>query len=163
MSEVNNNFDFKKYDIGGTGATANDGKLTGEEVEKARADGWNVWDRYREGSECHKMRTDGEEINFGDKKIKLGNKFGNVKLTDLWNAVTKMHDKNKEYWSLFKQVANERGLYTLAERASKLAGVNCEDAELLYKDMYDDRYSQSPEQQKLLEEIKQEADRRYNS
>lgn len=39
-------FDFSNYDIGGTGAAANDGKLTGEEAQKARADGWTIWDGF---------------------------------------------------------------------------------------------------------------------
>lgn len=45
MTQVNG-FDFSKYDVGGTGATAGDGKLTGAEAEKARADGWTVWDGF---------------------------------------------------------------------------------------------------------------------
>ena len=44
MSGEEIRFDFAKYDVGGKGAKAGDGKLTGEEVEKAKADGWNVWD-----------------------------------------------------------------------------------------------------------------------
>ncbi len=44
MSGEEIRFNFAKYDVGGKGAKAGDGKLTGEEVEKAKADGWNVWD-----------------------------------------------------------------------------------------------------------------------
>lgn len=43
MAQING-FDFNKYDVGGTGATAGDGKLTGAEVAKAKADGWTIWD-----------------------------------------------------------------------------------------------------------------------
>jgi len=39
-------FDFFKYDKGGANAAANDNKLTGEEVEEARKDGWTVWDDF---------------------------------------------------------------------------------------------------------------------
>lgn len=44
MSGEEIRFNFAKYDVGGKGAKAGDGKLTGEEVQKAKADGWNVWD-----------------------------------------------------------------------------------------------------------------------
>ena len=44
MSGEEIRFDFAKYDVGGKGAKAGDGKLTGEEVQKAKADGWIVWD-----------------------------------------------------------------------------------------------------------------------
>ena len=43
MAQVNG-FDFSKYDVGGSGATAGDGRLTGAEVAKAKADGWTIWD-----------------------------------------------------------------------------------------------------------------------
>lgn len=40
-------FDFKKYDVGGYNAIAGDGKLTGDEVSKAKKDGFEtVWDGY---------------------------------------------------------------------------------------------------------------------
>ena len=48
MTEINQ-FDFKKYDIGGSDSTAGDGRLTGAEVDKAEADGWTVWDGCKEG------------------------------------------------------------------------------------------------------------------
>ena len=35
-------FDFKKYDIGGSYARKGDFKLTGDEVKKARQDGWDI-------------------------------------------------------------------------------------------------------------------------
>ena len=46
-----NSFDISKYDIGGTqqGDKAGDKKLTGDEVRKARAEGWTVWDGFMEG------------------------------------------------------------------------------------------------------------------
>ena len=44
MSDHEIRFNFAKYDVGGEGAKAGDGKLTGEEVQKAKADGWIVWD-----------------------------------------------------------------------------------------------------------------------
>lgn len=44
MSSEEIRFNFAKYDVGGNVAKAGDGKLTGEEVEKAKADGWNIWD-----------------------------------------------------------------------------------------------------------------------
>ena len=44
MPESINNFDFSKYDVGGTGAKAGDKMLTGDEVKKARADGWSIWE-----------------------------------------------------------------------------------------------------------------------
>ena len=44
MSGEEIRFNFDKYDVGGKGAKAGDGKLTGEEVQKAKADGWNIWD-----------------------------------------------------------------------------------------------------------------------
>ena len=47
MLKVTNDFDFAKYDIGGNGATAGDGKLTGEEVAKANRAGYSVWDGYK--------------------------------------------------------------------------------------------------------------------
>ena len=38
-------FNFDKYDIGGAGATAGDGKLTGQEAKRAYAAGYtSVWD-----------------------------------------------------------------------------------------------------------------------
>ena len=52
MTEVSN-FNFKDFDIGGAnGAIANDGELTGEEVQKARNAGWTVWDGFRESDKA---------------------------------------------------------------------------------------------------------------
>ena len=39
-------FDFNSFDVGGKGAVAGDGKLTGEEVKRARDAGHFVWDGY---------------------------------------------------------------------------------------------------------------------
>ena len=48
MTKVANDFNFAKFDIGGNGATAGDGKLTGQEVERARQAGYSVWEGYNE-------------------------------------------------------------------------------------------------------------------
>lgn len=53
-------FDFKQYDIGGYNAIAGDGKLTGDEVKKAKKDGYNVWDGY----------TSKDPIPANEKKVK---------------------------------------------------------------------------------------------
>ena len=53
MAQVNG-FDFSKYDVGGTGATAGDGRLTGAEVAKAKADGWTIWDGYSKNDKIEK-------------------------------------------------------------------------------------------------------------
>lgn len=58
-------FDFAKYDIGGKFATAGDGKLTGAEVRKAQADGWNVWERFTKYN------------NVGDNNKNTSNILGN--------------------------------------------------------------------------------------
>ena len=39
-------FELNKYDVGGKGAVAGDGKLNGDEVELAKADGFHVWEGY---------------------------------------------------------------------------------------------------------------------
>ena len=48
-------FDFGKYDKGGMNAIAGDGKLTGDEVTKAKKDGWNVFENYKEEDGTPKM------------------------------------------------------------------------------------------------------------
>ena len=47
------NFDFTKYDVGGWGARAGDGLLSGAEVTRARKDGWLVFD-------CYDAKKDGQ-------------------------------------------------------------------------------------------------------
>ena len=79
MSDVNGNFDFKKYDVGGAGATANDGKLTGEEAQKARADGWTIWDGFSADSEAPKNVNQQDNSN-SPQGGSLADKLGNKKL-----------------------------------------------------------------------------------
>ena len=47
MGKVTTNFDFSKFDIGGKGAKAGDGVLTGAEVTRAQRAGYTVWDGYK--------------------------------------------------------------------------------------------------------------------
>ena len=80
MAEVNGNFDFKKYDVGGTGATANDGKLTGEEAQTARADGWTIWDGFSEENETPKNVNQQQDNGNAAQGGSLADKIGNIKL-----------------------------------------------------------------------------------
>ena len=59
-------FNFKLYDIGGKDATADDGKLTGEEVKKAKADGWNVWEEY---SQCDHSPLNSNDITKDNRQV----------------------------------------------------------------------------------------------
>ena len=65
-------FKIEKYDIGGNGAIAGDGQLTGSEVKKAQKDGWTVWDGYSannpqpENTKAKKQESKKEYINFDE-------------------------------------------------------------------------------------------------
>ena len=48
MTTVTSDFRFAKFDIGGKNAVAGDGKLTGQEVERAQRAGYSVWEGYEE-------------------------------------------------------------------------------------------------------------------
>ncbi|MCQ2739584.1 MAG: hypothetical protein MJ237_05080 [bacterium] len=56
MSNVNGDF-WSKYDVGGNDSVAGDNKLTGEEVKKASADGWSVWDGFNNKDTIIKRET----------------------------------------------------------------------------------------------------------
>ena len=84
MTEINS-FDFSKYDVGGTDATASDGKLTGQEAQNARADGWTIWDGYSE--EDLKQYGGPENVNHQQnsnttQEGSLSDKLNGIKLPD---------------------------------------------------------------------------------
>ena len=72
MTEVNG-FDFSKYDVGGSDATAGDGRLTGGEVKQAMADGWNVWDEFRKGDEASRIDKSSEDSKWKSAIQKMKN------------------------------------------------------------------------------------------
>lgn len=95
MAEVNGNFDFKKYDVGGTGATANDGKLTGQEAQNARADGWTIWDGFSEENETPEnvnQRQNSSTAQGGS----LSDRLGNIKLPQWANDLISRGQQNDQ-------------------------------------------------------------------
>lgn len=95
-----NGFKFSQYDVGGNGATANDGKLTGDEVQKARSAGWNVFDGMDENNIPD--RTEEVMANFNSIFIKLNPAPGfnqnidksNDNAFDITWSVDKSNDKS---------------------------------------------------------------------
>ncbi len=64
MTRVAQDFNLAKFDIGGQGATAGDGKLTGKEVERAKQAGYSVWEGYSE-KDGKPTETNGKGYAFG--------------------------------------------------------------------------------------------------
>ena len=120
MAQVNG-FDFSKYDVGGTGATAGDGRLTGAEVAKAKADGWTIWDGCSKNDKIEKY----EEKN----SLKGNAIFGFSGWKKLTKAMFEMgqmarSSSYKEYENLAKQklaenLQNGMELSKATEKAKK--------------------------------------------
>ena len=95
MAQVNG-FDFSKYDVGGTGATAGDGRLTGAEVAKAKADGWTIWDGCSKNDKIEK---------FEEKNASSGN---HILSSSTWKKFAKalFEIAQKERSSSYKEYEN---------------------------------------------------------
>lgn len=85
---ANINFNFNNYDIGGKNAIKGNGILEGEEVTKAKEDGWNVFDGYKNNNvtETDSIFSQNPTNNVSktqpdnpsDNKLSLLNYFTNV-------------------------------------------------------------------------------------
>lgn len=125
MTEVNN-FNFKQFDIGGSGgAIANDGKLTGEEVDNAKKAGWTVWDEFREGDKAEFVKNE----NSATKLLKT--------IQNLFHSETYM-----KYCNLRDKLLEEKlakfGIYP-----SKFNGANIYNIDVM---LFDERYKQAKEE-----------------
>lgn len=151
-----NGFNFDAYDIGGNNAKKGDGRLTGDEIKKARADGWNVWDGYSKdiSSAPSKLKKDtGETVSLGKKTIKT---------SDLWNDIVCKADKNKAYWELFAKNIHKKGVKSVGERRLEAFGLRNNSNSLLYQDDYNNRASlQDKNYAKILQETKRETDKEF--
>lgn len=106
MAQVNG-FDFSKYDVGGSGATAGDGRLTGAEVAKAKADGWTIWDGCSKNDKIEKYEE--KEAPEGLKNFKSFSAEGWKKISRACFLLTQMQNSSsyKEYQNLAKQKLEE--------------------------------------------------------
>lgn len=92
MTKIAQDFDFHKFDIGGKNAQAGDGKLTGEEVEKAKQAGYSVWEGYTE-KDSKPSETNGKGYAFGyftrdaalveDKTCQIGSRILDIVLSPI--------------------------------------------------------------------------------
>ena len=112
-----NNFNFKNFDIGGAdGAVANDGKLTGEEVQKAKNAGWTVWDGFRECDNAESAKND-------------------INVTDFLKTFM-------EYTKLKEKILKEK-LPKLGIFPNKIAGMECYNVDTI---LFDKRYKKAAEE-----------------
>ena len=103
MAQVNG-FDFSKYDVGGSGATAGDGRLTGAEVAKAKADGWTIWDGCSKDDKIEKYKEKPLQISNKSGKQIISSEWWNKASKTLWNFTTMLNSSSyKEYKNLAKQ------------------------------------------------------------
>ena len=67
---IDGNFDFTKYDTRSTdGSKKSDGRLTGDEVEAARADGWCVWDGCKDTDKIEKQNPSENKMDLYFKMV----------------------------------------------------------------------------------------------
>ncbi len=122
MAEVNN-FNFKAFDVGGAdGAVANDGKLTGEEVQKAKNAGWTVWDEFRECDNAEYVKND-------DGNTRAFKTFVNMLSSKTY----------KEYSALRNKILKEK-LAELGILPAKIAGKEIYNIDLI---LFDERYKKA--------------------
>lgn len=127
-------FNFRKYDVGGEGATSGDGKLTGAEVAKAQEENWCIWDGFQE-NDTAKQAKQYDEANdslaqFGIKgeKAKKWHKFFDT----LCNMVTSgNYQKVREQFNA---------------RVNELVDQYLQDDSMSYQEVVDKAYKQAQQE-----------------